>query len=501
MHFTLRWIAPILAVAIVAVGAALAGQIRPAGAAPALQTTADPATIAAFARAGCAGCHTIPGVPNAVGLVGPNLSAIGAEAADRRPGTNAEEYLRESMLDPEAFAAPQCPSGPCPAGVMPPNFGERLDPGDIELIIAYLLTLTGEAEVGPTPAYVLTPIAIVRPIEAAVAPFAEPPWSFENDAEVLLGQYLFFDSRLSGDASLSCASCHQPDKAWTDGKPLSDGYPGTLYFRNTPTLYNLAYAPYAYWDGRLEGANDLGTVVRDHITEAHFFQADGRLVVERLKQVPEYVQLFDEAYAQGPSFGRVLSAVSAYALSLNSGPSAYDRYLAGDASALSPAEQAGLDLFNGRAGCVGCHAGPTLSDYRFYALGVPESSDIFADPLRHITFRRFFRTLGLANYRNTFEDLGLMALTQDAADRGAFRTAPLREVALTAPYMHNGMFASLEEVVRFYNAGTAATPALRLSEAEIAQLVAFLQSLSGEGPRVAAPSPPGYQVRTLGENR
>ncbi len=501
MRLLIKWILPALALTLIIVGLMFSGQTPTARGAPAAQATPDPATVAAFAKAGCAGCHTIPGIPNAVGLVGPNLAKIGAEAGSRKPGASAEGYLRESILDPAAFLAPQCPNGPCPSGVMPPNFGERLSEGDIDLIVAYLLTLTGEAEAAPVPAYVLTPIAVVRPPEASVAAFAEPPKKFDNDAEVLLGKYLFFDPRLSADGSLSCASCHQPDKAWTDGKALSDGYPGTLYFRNTPTLYNTVYAPYAYWDGRLEGVNDMGTVVRDHITEAHFYQADGRLLVERLKQVPEYVQLFKDAYNNGPSFGRMVNAVSAYVLSLNSGASAYDRYLAGDTTALSSDAQAGLELFNGKAGCVACHSGPAFSDYNFYALGAPENPDIFSDPLRHITFRRFFRTLGLPNYRNTFEDVGLLALTEDEADRGAFRTAPLREVALTAPYMHNGMFATLEDVARFYNTGTAATPPLDLSNAEIAQLVAFLQSLSSEQPSVEVPTIPGYQIRALGENK
>ncbi len=102
----------------------------------------DEATMAAFARAGCAGCHTIAGVPKAVGLIGPNLSAIGAEASERKAGLDAENYIRESILDPAAFIAPVCPAGECPAGVMPPNFKERLTDDEINLIVAYLLTLT-----------------------------------------------------------------------------------------------------------------------------------------------------------------------------------------------------------------------------------------------------------------------------------------------------------------------------------------------------------------------
>lgn len=495
-----KWIYLTGGMLLLTIAILFSGQSATVRGAPAPQAAPDPDTIAAFAKAGCAGCHTIPGVPNAVGLVGPNLTKIGVDAANRKSGMDAEGYIRESILNPAAFIAPQCPNGTCPEGVMPPNMGDRLEASDIDFIVAYLLTLTG-ADVASSSAYVLVPIPIVRPQEASTVPFAEPPKTFDNDAEVLLGKYLFFDPRLSADASISCASCHQPDKAWTDGKALSDGYPGTLYFRNTPTLYNLTYAPYAYWDGRLEGANDMGTVVRDHITEAHFFQADGRLVVERLKQTPEYVQLFNDAYEKGPSFGRMLNAVSAYVLSLNSGASPYDRFTTGNASALSPEAQAGLELFNGKANCVACHSGATFSDYNFYNLGVPENPEIFNDPLRHITFRRFFRTLGLPNYRNTFTDVGLLAVTQDEADRGAFRTAPLRENSLTAPYMHNGMFATLEDVVRFYNAGTASTPPLGLSDAEILQIVAFLESLTGEQPTVEPLEIPGYQLRNLGDNQ
>lgn len=202
----------LMGMSLLAVAFILARQTATVRGAPPFQATPDPATITAFAKAGCAGCHTIPGVPNAVGLVGPDLSKIGAEAAGRKSGMSAEDYIRESILDPAAFIAPQCPNGECPAGVMPPNMGERLDTSDIDLIVSYLLTLTGE-EVASAPAYVLVPIPIARPQESSTIPFADPPKVFDNDAEVLLGKYLFFDPRLSADASISCASCHHPDKA------------------------------------------------------------------------------------------------------------------------------------------------------------------------------------------------------------------------------------------------------------------------------------------------
>ncbi|MBI4787300.1 MAG: c-type cytochrome [Chloroflexi bacterium] len=500
-----RWLAfglaPILLSAVFALG--LFDTSAPAAqGAPPLQTNADPAVAAIFTKAGCIGCHTIPGIPNAVGLVGPNLSKIGAEGATRKSGMSAPDYIRESILNPGAFIAPSCPpsGGACPQGVMPPNMGERLSAKEIEQMVDYLASLAGAAAATTAGEYVIKPIAIVRPPETANTPFANPPRKFK-DAEVLLGKYLFFDARLAADSSIACASCHQPDKAWTDGKPLSDGYPGTKYFRNTPSILNAVFASYAYWDGRLD-PGDMPTVVRDHITEAHFYQADGRLVVERLKQVPEYVQLFKDAYGAGPSFGRMVDAVSAYVLSLNSSASAYDKFLAGDASALSTDAKAGLGLFNGKAGCAKCHTGNTFSDSKFYALGVPENPDIFADPLRHITFRRFFRTLGLPNYRNTFQDVGLLAVTEDPDDRGAFRTAPLREVARTAPYMHNGMLATLDEVVRFYNQGVGnQVKPLGLSDSEIAQIVAFLSSLNSALPVAQPVTPPAYQLRKLGENK
>ncbi len=467
----------------------IAMQAFPARSAPALQQDADAATAQAFARGGCAACHTIPGVPGASGLVGPDLTAIGSTAAGRVPGTSAEEYIRQSILDPAAFIAPVCPIGDCPANVMPPNLSERLTGDDLNLIIAYLQTLTGEGEFLP-PAYELVPIEIVRPPEASLTPFSEPPKTYE-DAEVLLGKYLFFDPRLSGDAGISCASCHQPDKAWTDGLAISNGYPGTLYFRNTQSILNTVYNQgFLYWDGRMDGT-DMPTLMRDHLTEAHFMNTDGRLMTERVKQVPEYVQLFQDAYENTPSFGRILNALTAYTHSLNSAPSAFDT------GNLSTDAQSGFELFEGKAGCASCHNGDTFSDGNFYSLGVPENESIWTDPLRHITFRRFFRLFGVSNFRSLDTDPGLAALTGSDEDWGAFRTAPLRELVYTGPYMHNGVFATLEEVVRFYNQ----TNQLELTSEEVEQIVAFLESLSTDLPDIEIPVLPEYQLRTLGDNR
>jgi cytochrome c peroxidase len=381
---------------------------------------------------------------------------------------------------------------------MLPNLAEKLTPEELELIVAHLLMLTGEGEF-LVPEYELVPIEIVRPPETDIETFIDPPRTYD-DAQVLLGKYLFFDPRLSGDAGLSCATCHQPDLAWTDEEALNQGYPGTGYFRNAQTVINSGFRSYLYWDGRMDG-EDMPTLVRDHLTEAHFMNSDGRLMVERVKQVPEYVQLFQDAYRRNPSFGGVLGAITAYVQSLNSGLSPYDEYISGDETALSEAALAGLELFEGQAGCINCHNGPTFSDDEFHVLGVPDNNQVWTDPLRHVSFRRFFRLFGVPNYRNLTNDPGLYALTKEDADWGAFRTAPLREVAQTAPYMHNGVFVTLEEVVAFHNGGMVDDQPLELDEAEITQLVAFLESLSSELPEVEPPELPDYQLRPVGDNR
>ena len=140
----------------------------------------------------------------------------------------------------------------------------------------------------------------------------------DADAQIELGRLLFFDGRLSGDGSTSCATCHSADNAYADGRDLSIGYPQTLYFRNTPSLLGASDNAWLYWDGRFAGT-DMQSLVRDHLTEAHFMSADGRLIQERLKQVPEYVALFDDAFGGEPSFGGVLRAVSAFVATLPAG--------------------------------------------------------------------------------------------------------------------------------------------------------------------------------------
>lgn len=236
-------------------------------------------------------------------------------------------------------------------------------------------------------------------------------------------------------------------------------------------------------------------------------QVDGRLFPERLKQVPEYEKMFKEAFGGEPGFGSSLNAIAAFVRTLSSRNVPFDRYLKGEKKALPAAAVRGLDLFMGKAACVQCHSGPLLSDGKFHALGVPENPQVFSDPLRHISYRRFLKTLGVPGYMGLREDVGLFAVTKNPNDRGKFRTPTLREVGQTAPYMHNGAFKTLEEVVAFYGRGGGRHPnkspllkTLGLKQSDQRDLVEFLKSLSGDPVVMKAPTLPEYKPRKLGAN-
>jgi len=339
---------------------------------------------------------------------------------------------------------------------------------------------------------------------AVFAPLPEAPEA--DEARAKLGRMLFFDSRLSGDTGNACATCHDPAQGWGDGQPLSNGYTSILYFRNAPGLFNAASRNFYMWDGRLDGS-DQGTLVRDMLTEAHTMNMDSRLAQERLKQVPEYAAMFEEAFGGDPYGGKIYGAIGEYLKTIRTANAPFDAFLDGDESALSDTARQGMELFAGKAGCARCHAGAMLSDGDLHATGVPDHPELATNAERQIALLRHYATMGAPDYMNLRSDVGHYVVTKDEADIGKFVTPSLWDVGQTAPYMHSGALASLAAVVEFYNGGGGDGPnkspllePLGLTGPEKADLVAFLESLTGAAPEVAVPDLPDYDLREVGKN-
>ena len=303
-----------------------------------------------------------------------------------------------------------------------------------------------------------------------------------------MGKRLFYDARVSGDGAQSCATCHDPRKGFGDGMALSKAYPGSDYFRNSPTLINTVYkAGFAHvgwgWEGRMgSGLND---VIRDQITETTIGNLDMRILHERMKQDPTYVKMCKDNFNGECSSGKARKALIAYIETLVSKDTPFDK------GRLSRAAKSGKKLFKGKAGCISCHNGSYFSDGAPHNTGVPENLDVFRDAVRHSTYRAVLTTYGVPKGGKWRRDVGYFFVSKNYADVGKFVTSTLRELKYTAPYMHNGTLNTLEDVVDFYNNGggqddplaTELKP-LGLTKNEKKQLVAFLESLS-------SPSQPG----------
>ena len=309
--------------------------------------------------------------------------------------------------------------------------------------------------------------------EGAIAPKEVSPALAE------LGKRLFYDDRLSGDTSLACSSCHQPERAFTDGEALSAAYTGAGHFRNTPTLANVGHRETWLHDGRI--GTSLNDVTREMITESYMMNMDMRLMQERLKQDPVYVEMFGAAGLGEPSNGGARKSLAAFMDTIVS------RGAAIDTGTMSPGARRGALLFEGRAGCAECHTGARFTDDRPHNTGVPDNPEIWADPERHSAFVTYAKFMGIENYMNLREDLGAYVRTHRPESRRTFVTPTLRELAWTAPYMHNGVFETLEQVVDFYDAGGGDDPLkdpqlepLGLIPSEKTDLIAFLNALSGE---------------------
>jgi cytochrome c peroxidase len=317
------------------------------------------------------------------------------------------------------------------------------------------------------------------PIPAMMYPADNPA----DPAKESLGKQLFFEPRLSGSRQIACASCHDPDLGWSDGRTTSFGHNRRKLARNAPSILNGGYRRTLFWDGRASSLEAQAVAVLSNVDEMH---SGDEVVVTHLSEIPEYVEAFHEVFGvDQPRLDEVAKALGAFERTIVSEAVRFDSFVAGRYNAMTDEELSGLHLFRTDARCLNCHNGPLLTDDKFH-------------------------NIGLSFYGRAFEDLGRYNVTGEAADVGAFRTPSLRDVTRTGPYMHNGLF-DIDELLRLYNAGmpndriradeTHKTPAptksphlrpLGLNAIDLADLAAFLESLEESHRKFPTPKlPPG----------
>ncbi|QDT68670.1 Cytochrome c551 peroxidase precursor [Planctomycetes bacterium MalM25] len=302
-----------------------------------------------------------------------------------------------------------------------------------------------------------------------------------DPAKVALGKQLFFDPRLSGSGQIACASCHDPDLGWADGRTTSFGHNRRKLRRNSPSILNSGHRKALFWDGRAGSLEEQAAAVLNNQDEMH--SAD-EVLVENLAAIPEYVESFKRLFdVKEPGIEQVAKAIAAFERTVVSRGTRFDSFLRGRHKALSDQELAGLHLFRTDARCLNCHNGPLLTDDKFHAIG-------------------------LGMYGRKGEDLGRYAVTGRTEDLGAFRTPSLRDVDRTRPYMHSGLF-DMDEILRLYNAGMPTerrratdtrdipppkkSPLIKplgLNKQDLADLAAFLGTLTESNSRVSPPRLP-----------
>jgi cytochrome c peroxidase len=330
--------------------------------------------------------------------------------------------------------------------------------------------------------FVLMPITVaagkLEPIGAVPVPATNP----QTMEKIELGKKLFFDRRLSGDGTMSCSTCHDPEKAYSDDLAISLSYPTTRNWRNSPTLINVGFQKLLFHDGR---ARTLEEQALFPMMSAFEMNRNLDFVEEVIRSVPEYVESFRRVFGGEVTRERMAMALAAFERTLVSVNAPLDRFLGGDRKALSAEAMKGYDIFMGKGRCVDCHDGVNLSDGKFSALNVPENIEQEKDPRVAATRRFVAKVSNYEDYRNLTEDPGRYLVTKDKKDWKAFKTPTLREIAKTGPYMHNGIFETLEQVIDFFDQGggkgnTALTP-LGLNDKEKKQLKTFLtEALTGD---------------------
>jgi cytochrome c peroxidase len=292
--------------------------------------------------------------------------------------------------------------------------------------------------------------------ESAIYVPENNPMSYEK---VSLGKQLYYDPRLSRDGSVSCASCHNPRFGFSDAAPVSTGIDGQTGGRNSPTVTNRVFSKDQFWDGRAADLEEQAKRPIENPIEMGFTHEEA---VARLKEIRGYRDQFRECFGtEEITIDHVAMAIAAFERTVMSGDSPYDRYNAGATEAISTAAERGLAIFASKGNCLQCHSGFNFTDELYHNIGVGMDR---SEP-----------------------DLGRFDHTKEDADRGAFKTPTLRDIALTAPYFHDGSAKTLEEVMEYYNSGGNKSPylsqhmkQLRLTAREQSDVIEFMKTLTGE---------------------
>lgn len=289
------------------------------------------------------------------------------------------------------------------------------------------------------------------PLPKPLPDVSQPADNAPTPEKIALGKQLFSDPRLSRTDKVSCASCHDPAKGFSNGERVATGVEGKKGSRSVPSLFNVAYSRSYFWDGRV---GTLEEQVLVPIQDAKEMDMRLEALVQKVNGIAEYRKQFETVFSGPATAPRIAQAIAAYERTIVSRETPFDRFLKGEKKALAPAAVRGMELFYGQARCAVCHKGPNLTDDDFHNVGIVD------------------------------EDPGRRNVTGKKADQGKFKTPALREVGRTAPYMHNGRFQTLAEVVQHYNFGGVSDAAndhrdeklqvLYLVEEQVNDLVAFL---------------------------
>jgi cytochrome c peroxidase len=292
------------------------------------------------------------------------------------------------------------------------------------------------------------------------------PWPKENrytKEKAELGRLLYFDVRLSSDQTISCASCHKMGCGFGDCKKIAVGIEHEKGTRHSPTIINAAYGTSYFWDGRARSLEEQCKGPLDNPKEMALDPHEAlKECVERIGKISGYRFLFKKAFGEeGVTLDKISQAIATFERTILSGNSPYDRYVAGERSALSKEQMHGMAVFK-QVGCANCHAGFNFTDERFHNIGIGMDAP--------------------------HPDLGRYAITHEERDWGAFKTPTLREAEHVSPYLHNGSLQTLEEVVDYYDKGGIKNKnlhplvrSLNLSSEDKKALVSFLKALNGEG--------------------